>query len=702
MILSKTSAMCLVVYTLMLVAVLTLTTLQAAAGYTNFELGLYLQSAFIYNGIYFCMLCLLAVVIQAISSNKWLGMLLTLGLYISSLFLPALGFDHMLYNFNIRAIYSDMNGFGHFIKPAVSQIGYWGAFCVLLLIAAHLLYPRGNDSALSERLRDARTRISRGVGFTAVLAAAAFISIGGWIFYNTNILNEYLTPDARLELQADYEKNYGHYEDAPAPSYDSINMAVDIFPEDRRLESRGSATLGNHKKGPIREFVVSLNPILQVNRIAVANAVLAQSDETQGFYLYRLNAALLPGDTVEMTWNLTRRNKGFVTADPDNELVANGSYISNLGVMPIPGYNGSRRITDNALRRKYGLPPAPRAAALGDPAHADRVFMGIDSRTEFEVVLSTSADQIAVAPGSLLKEWREGERRYFHYKAEEPILPNLSFCSARYRVARDRWKEVELEIYYDPKHPFNIPAMMETAKYALDYYSKEFAPYHYSYLRFLEYARYRTAAQFQPGVIPCSEAIGFVTDLRRVENADSGVMHELAHMWWGDRVIGARMQGRQMINETMAEYCRLMLFKEYYPSVNANRIVRGWHDGYLSGRKSEDEAEVPVMYTENHGYLRGKGPLAMYALEDIIGREKLHRALRNFLNEYSFQTSPCPTSRDLVAALRAEAGKEYQQLITDLFERIVLYDLEVEEARAREIAGGYETTVELKAETVCG
>jgi ABC-type transport system involved in multi-copper enzyme maturation permease subunit len=698
MILSKTAAICLAVTAMMLVAVLTLMALQAAAGYTNFDPGLYLQSAFIYNGIYYCMLCILAVVIQAISPNKWLGLLLTLGVYIALLSLEPMGFDHVLYSFSIpNAVYSDMNGFGHFSKPVFSLIAYWGAFCVLLLIAGHLLYPRGSYFSLRERLRDARTRLGAGVRLTAGIAAIAFIMIGGWIFYNTNILNEYLTPDERLQRKADYEKAYGRYEDATAPSYDRINMAIDIFPEERRIESRGSAILGNHKKAPISEFVVSVKPVLQVNQIAVENARLVQSDKAQGFYLYRLNAPLAPGAAVKMTWNVMRRNEGFVAAEPDHELVANGTYLDTIGAMPIPGYDSGRRITDNALRRRYGLPPAPRVPKLGDPAYADRLGYGVDSRTELEVVLSTSADQIAVAPGVLQKEWRQEGRRFFHYKAEEPILPNLSFCSARYEVARDRWKDVALEIYYDPKHPFNIAAMMATAKRALEFFSTEFAPYQYSYFRILEYPRYRTAAKFHSGTVPYSEAVGFVNDLRALENADYGVMHELAHMWWGERITGAQMQGRWMLTENMADYSTLMLFKEYYPPVFANRIARGMLDGYLNGRSQENEAELPVMYTENHGYLRGKGPLALYALQDLIGKEKVHQALRNFLKGFSFQTSPCPTSRDLVNALRAEAGPEHQQLITDLFERIVLYDLQVDAALAREIDGGYEVTVEVTA-----
>jgi ABC-2 type transport system permease protein len=697
-ILSKTAAMCMVINTLMLVAVGVSMAWQAAAGYTNFEPGLYLQSAFIYNGVYFCMLLILAAIIQVISPNKWLGILLTLGVYIALLSLALTGFDHALYNFRIpEAVYSDMNGFGHFITPVLWLIAYWGNFCVLLLIVGLLLYPRGNYSSARERLRDARSRFGAGVRGAAGLAAVAFIAIGGWILYNTNVLNEYLTPNEQLRRKADYEKAYGRYDNAPAPSYDGIDMAIDIFPEERRMESRGGAILGNHKKAPISEFVVSVKPALRVNQIAVENATLAQSDPAQGFYLYRLNAPLPPGATVKMTWSVTRRNEGFVVSNPDNDILANGSYLDTGDVMPIPGYDDVRRITDNAQRRKYGLPPAPRAPKMDDPAYADRLGYGVDSRAEFEVVLSTSADQIAVAPGVLQKEWRQEGRRYFHYKAEKPILPNLSFCSARYAIARDRWKDVALEIYYDPKHSFNIAAMMETAKRGLEMYSTEFAPYQYSYLRILEFPRYRSAGKFHSGAVPLSEAIGFVNDLREWENADYGVMHELAHMWWGERITGAQVQGRWMLTENMADYSSMMLFKEYYSPVLADRLVRAMLEGYLKGRRSEDEAEEPVMYTERHGYLRAKGPHALYALQDIIGKEKVHKALRNFLRAYSFQTSPCPTSRDLVNALRAEAGPEYQRLITDLFERIVLYDLQVDAAGAREIAGGYEVTIEVTA-----
>jgi ABC-type transport system involved in multi-copper enzyme maturation permease subunit len=697
MVLAKSITMFVVVNVMMLVAVLTLVTLQTSAGYTNFEPSLYLRSAFIYNGLSYCLLCIPALVIQTLAPNKWVGMLATLVAYTLIMSLGAMGYDHVLYNFLIpEAIYSDMNGFGHFLEPIYTLLAYWGTFSVLILVMAFLPYPRGIHFSFRERLGEVRARFGTGARTLASLAAVAFIALGGWIFYNTNILNEYVSPAEADQRRVDYERAYSKYEDAPAPSYETLEMSVDIFPLERRLESAGSAVLGNHRREPISEFVVSVKPVVEVNQLSVENATLAQSDKRQGFYLFRLNQSLAPGATVKMSWKTARRNEGFVV-NPDNEIVANGTFVGSLGVLPVPGYDGERRITDNMQRRKYGLPPAPRTATLGDPARLYKIAFGIDSRTAFDVVLSTSEDQIAIAPGALVNEWKTGGRRYFHYKSDEPILPNLAFCSARYSVARDRWNDVALEIYYDPKHQFNIDALMSTAKRALEYFSKEFAPYQYKYLRIVEFTGYRSLAKFMPGVVPYSESIGFVADLRELDGADYGLMHELAHMWWGDRIVGAQMQGREMLTENMAEYSTQMLFRQYYPAAFINRLTKNRLDAYLNGRSSEKEAEQPLLYADHRGH---KGPLAMYALQDLIGKEKVHEGLRNFLQEYSYRTSPCPTAKDLVDALRRAAGDENQQLITDLFERIVLYELTLDTASAREVDGSYEVTIELTARQV--
>ena len=58
---------------------------------------------------------------------------------------------------------SDMNGAGSFWQGAWTFRIYWGAFAVLLLLAAHLLWRRGTEVRLRPRLASTRRRLAGGV-----------------------------------------------------------------------------------------------------------------------------------------------------------------------------------------------------------------------------------------------------------------------------------------------------------------------------------------------------------------------------------------------------------------------------------------------------------------------------------------------------------------------------------------------------------
>jgi ABC-2 type transport system permease protein len=419
---------------------------------------------------------------------------------------------------------------------------------------------------------------------------------------------------------------------------------------------------------------------------------LIESDKAQGFYLFRPNRPLAPGETLKMRWALVRENRGFPNSDADNEIIGNGSYLRG-GHIPLPGYCTGCQLTSN--RERFGLPPSPRLPDLGDPAHLDDLWQGIDSRSGFHVVIGTDADQTAVSAGVLRRTWEASSRRYFEYSLDGPVWPLVPVQSARYAVARDSWNGVSLEVYHHPTHAWNVQAMLDTAKKGLSYYSREFAPYQLPYYRIVEYARYRTNVQAGVGTIAYSEGSGFMADLRDWYNLDYATLHELAHQWWGN-VYGARMQGRQLLNEGLAQYSTLMAYKEFADPVFARRILASMHDGYLDARSSETVAEQPLLLTEDQGYLSYyKAPLALFALQELIGADKVNGALRTYHNRFVEMKPPFPTSRDLVNELRAAAGSEYQDLITDLFERIVLYDVAVTAARIRPVADGYEVVLDV-------
>jgi ABC-2 type transport system permease protein len=700
---SKTLALCTVVALLLLATMLTSIAVQASNGYTNFELALYLRTAFLHNGFYFWMLCVLAVFVQANVSNKWIGMLLLLVVYVFLMTMGAFGFEHVLYRFAIPyAVYSDMNGFAHVGWQVYSLIAYWACFCALLLIAGHLLYPRGVYASFAERMRAAVDRLNRKVAWAATVATMGFIVTGSWIFYNTNVLNTYRTTVDSQRTQADYELKYGQYESRPAPSFINIDMSIDLFPAERRLDSRGTAVLRNNKQVAIDEFVISVNPKLRVEELTIETGELKTADAAQGFYLFALKSPLQPGDSVTMKWSGSRANRGFVNADHDTEVVENGTFVDTLTVVPVPGFDDTRKLTDNSIRKKIGLGPADRLPALGDEKYLDSRALGIDSSSDFRVVMSTSEDQIVVAPGKLKRKWQENRRRYFEYLAERPIPPAFGFMSARYQVARDKWRndsqEVELEVYYDSKHAFNVQAMLSTAKRSLDYFTREFSPYQFSQFRIAEYPRYRSAAKALAGMTAYSESAGFVADLSTMNNLDYATIHELSHMWWGAQAGGARMQGRQLLNESLAEYSTMMILEKNADAAILKRKISHSQRGYLKSRSQDNRPELPLLYTDDQDHISyGKGPLALYALRELLGEQAINQALRNYLAKFAFKPAPFPTSRDLVNELRAVAGAEYQDLITDLFEKIVLYDVQLADISAVPVTGGYEVSLTVTA-----
>ena len=111
-------------------------------------------------------------------------------------------------------------------------------------------------------------------------------------------------------------------------------------------------------------------------------------------------------------------------------------------------------LQDRAKRRKYGLPPELRPAKLED--ESARAFNGLRHDSDWvnsDITVSTTADQIADrarVPSSPRRSRAAGAR--LRYRSDAPIHNFFSVQSARYEVAKDRWKDVELAVYYDPAH----------------------------------------------------------------------------------------------------------------------------------------------------------------------------------------------------------------------------------------------------------
>jgi aminopeptidase N len=245
--------------------------------------------------------------------------------------------------------------------------------------------------------------------------------------------------------------------------------------------------------------------------------------------------------------------------------------------------------------------------------------------------------------------------------------------------------------------------MLAAMKTSLGYFTENFGPYQFGYARIIEFPGYAGFAQAFAGTMPYSESIGFAADVRDPETIDYVsyvTAHELGHQYWAHQVVGGDMQGSTLLSETLAQYSALMVMEELYGADKIRRFLKYELDQYLRGRKTDVLDEQPLLRVENQGHIHyRKGALVMYLLQHRLGEDAVNRALARLIARYKFKGAPYPRSLDLIAELRKEAiTPEDQALITDLFERITIYDLKAKEAVTTQLADGrWSTRITIEA-----
>lgn len=701
--LSKITAMLAAVAVVCVVSVVTTMLVQLMGGFVEVEVGLYVRGVFGVQWSQWAILVALAIFFQVITNHRFAGYGLMALHFIAQIALPLLDFEHRLYRFGSMGDgpYSDMNGFGHWIDPMLWFRGYWGFAALGLVLLANLMWVRGSDPRFKLRLREARHRMTPMYLALFAFAGAGFVASGAYVYYNTNVLNTYKPSKWSEDHAAEYEQKYKQYEGLPQPRVVATRLDAAIYPEERRVDLEGTLTLENRTDASIETLHVLLDSDTQWRSMSLDEFHTLEHDDLEiGYRIYRLSSPLQPGASMEVEFESRYEEPGFKNSGTNTDVVENGTFFHNDRYLPHFGYNPDLELGDPDERRERGLPEKPRMLPVDDARGLANTYVSHEADwIDFEATVSTSADQIALAPGYLTSDWTEGGRRYFHYEMDAPILNLYGFLSARYSVARDQWNDVSIEVYHHAPHDYNVPRMIEAVKKSLDYYTTNFSPYQHRQVRIVEFPRYANYAQSLPNTIPYSESIGFIADLRDEEDIDYVfyvTAHEVAHQWWAHQVIGGNVQGSTVMSETLSQYSALMVMEQEYGRAKMKTFLRHELDRYLQGRATERKRELPLMLVENQPYIHyNKGSLVMYALREYIGEEALNRALSKYVEAVGFQRPPFTNSIEFIAFIRAETPEKYAYLIEDLFETITLYDNRMLSAKATESGDKWDVELEV-------
>lgn len=683
-------------------------TAQLIYGFTRIELDVYFLDFLLQDFPRYIVFSALFIVVQTLMTNRYIGYFVSIMLiFVWEILLGLFDVSSNMISFvgtpSVR--YSDLNGFGPGVTGAMWFNTYWILFGLMMLYIAGIFWPRSVVSGFKERMKAARAGLDKRTILPFAGIIGLWVLVASFVFYNTQMLNSYKSGDELEEISAEYEKQLKKYDGIPMPKVTELKMAVDIYPEARNVKVHADVTIENQTDGPIDSLHFNINEDWETE-IIIPGAELVYDDKYLEYRIYKLKKPLQSGETLEMQVNNDYITAGFSNNTGNTSIVENGTFLNSFGVLPGFGYNDGVELGDKYTRKKYGLKPKKRTADLEDPCGekcmVNYLSDGVADWVKMETVISTSSDQVAIAPGSLVKEWTEGDRRYFNYKVDTPSQLFLMFMSARYEVAREKYNGIDMEVYYDKKHDYNIELMLDAMKRSVDYYETHFGKYYHKQMRIIEFPRYSTFAQAFPGTMPYAESFGFITNLEDEEGnnvIDAVIAHEIAHQWWAHQEVSASMQGGTMLTESFSEYSSLMVMKnDLQDDMRMVDFLKYDYQRYLGGRSSESQKELPLYKVENQGYIHyGKGSIILYSLQDYIGEDNVNLALRNFLEEYRYKAPPYPTSIDFLRHLDPVVPDSMKYLIDDYFKKITLYDYRLMDASMVEEDGQYAVTFDIEA-----
>ena len=646
-----------------------------------------------------------AIFFQVIAANRYLGFLYTGCLIMANFLLGRMGFDVPYFRYGQMPdyLYSNMNGLGPYAQPIAWFSLYWWFFAGMVGLVTYQLWQRGNIRSLPERLKMAcgAFKGSRRLYFALLFCGWSFSGLV--LFFNTHIRNRGMEGKDMERFQVAMEKKYQHLAREPQPRITDVEVSVDIFPRRRSVQIKGTYELENKNQVPVQTVFVRSLPKWELLKLSLEHPNRRSEDLEMGWYSFELKEPLMPGDATRLNFQLMCRESGFYRRSPNLEIVANGSFFDNLGYFPHIGYHPGLELEEPQKRQKYGLPPKTLLPPSHQPGvERNHIISNEADKVSFEARVSTVASQVALAPGLLVNRWTQGDRNYFHYRTEVPIHNLFCFLSAEFRVARDQWNGIAIEVYYHPDHHYNVQRMIRAAKASLGYASHHLGPYPHSVLRIVEFPLYRKFAKAFPGTITFSESMGFVARVDGTEKVDYlsfVTAHEVAHQWWGHHVTAAAAQGAPLIMESLSQYTAAMILKEMAGASPFRKLLQKDMDTYLRNRSRQKQAEVPLAELTHQPHLHyNKGLVVMAALADYIGEEVLNDALKRFLEEFSVAEAPYPRVQDLFRHLEDAIPVAYRYLIEDFFKTVTFTDNQIDTAFFKQLPDGlYQVDLELTA-----
>jgi ABC-2 type transport system permease protein len=678
LLLSKIFGLILVQYLLLTILLICGVVVQLSLGYYNLDLPQYFMNLYVVTGITLIVWTLVSVFLHSLLSNVYLGMFLLLFLWVLKSSVTHLGIDTQLLQFNTppNVSYSDMFGYGSELSGYFLVEFYWFGFTSFLLFIAYLLWKREQSFTLAERIRIALKRFNlRNKGIASLLVLVTTI-LGIIIYKAEGTIHSGRTSSENL---LHFTESFGHYAGMNQPRITSIQMSMDIHPYQHAFTANGTYTLLNTSDDAINVLLVKTGFDEETQISLGRENSLIQSDSNMRFYVYQLDSPLQANDS--MTLEFEMRSMDNTLFEVNNNVLENGTFIKS-DILP---------------RLGYYIPSEKRQPE--DSVALNNHYQAIDSDLiDFECVISTSSDQLAIATGHLVEKWQDKNRNFYRYRTEYPIKMGMAFNSGDYSVLNDRWNDTKIAAYYQKAHAIGAKRMLDGLKAALAYNSSYFDSYSYSDMNLVEFPNSigSFATAFGNSLQVSELRFGVKPNENSIDLSFYVAAHEMTHHWFGNKLMPKDVLGATLLTESISEYITLNIYRNEIGAEGAIQFLKKQRQRYLRrNMNNTDESPLYLAKPEDEHLTYGKGTMAFNSLAHYWGEENLNHCLHEFMLEYSSDSLQYPTSRELLVHLKSNLPDSLLYVVKDMFETVRFHQNSIDTATLTSTKRGFDVEVKL-------
>ena len=282
----------------------------------------------------------------------------------------------------------------------------------------------------------------------------------------------------------------------------------------------------------------------------------------------------------------------------------------------------------------------------GETESNSRWFPTIDKPNERctqEMYLTVEDKYVTLSNGLLVSSKKNADgTRTDYWRMDQPHAPYLFMIAiGEYAVVRDKWRDIPLEYYVEPKYKDHAKAIFAHTPEMLEFFSNKLN-LKYPWKKYAQVV----VRDYVSGAMENTTAVIFGEFVQRTtrelidDNNDRIVAHEMFHHWFGDYVTCESWANLTM-NEGFANYAEYLWNEYKYGADEADYHLMNEVSTYFSSARGNMHPLIHFGYDDKedmfdaHSY--NKGGAVLHMLRNYVGDEAFFAALNKYLIDNAYK-----------------------------------------------------------------